>query len=300
MNDDIFLSTIKLLKSINVSSNIINICLLNDKRLAICSSSKDILIYNINTYQLEITLEGHSDTVKDITLFNESTLISCSYDQSIKIWYLHDKEYQCVHTIEEAHNDVIKKIIKLSVDLFATCSKDKTIKIWKINGELSHTLKRHSKEITSILKIYNSDLLLSGSDDLTLKLWNIHTFQCVSSINDIHCISSNTLLQYDDRRVVVCGSGIIYVVDFLKCEIEKKFEDKKMSLIFCINKLNDRFILCGCNNGSLCLFDMETYIIRHKRKRAHDSTVSSLIKLNSKMFISSSWDTSIKMWMISL
>ena len=69
------------------------------------------------------------------------------------------------------------------------------------------------------------DIMISGSNDFTLRLWNILTYQCVTVIEEIKCVSTNSLYQIDNNRVIVGERETFSIVNIDKCVIEKTIED---------------------------------------------------------------------------
>ena len=148
-----------------------------DKRIA-CGSKK-IFIYNIESINIDLILEGHFGEIYSIIQPNENNLISCSQDRTIRIWDLNNKK-QIKYFI--GHLSSIFKIINIKFynDLICSCSEDKTIKIWNIsNEEKNFTIKGHFDAVYSILEI-NDEIkseikyLLSMSNDETLKFWKFN------------------------------------------------------------------------------------------------------------------------------
>ena len=74
---------------------------------------------------------GHEHEVSSISYIPGHTdfLISCSRDQSIKIW--DTISGSCLHVITDGHKDWIKRVCVTHQGLyFATASNDETIIVW--------------------------------------------------------------------------------------------------------------------------------------------------------------------------
>ena len=74
--------------------------------------------------------------------------------------------------------------------------------------------------------------------------------------------------------------------------IEKVFIDDTNSIgrIRAILEINSDSILCGCSEGRMCLYHIKENAIDIQSK-CHSKNIS-----DSNHFISSSWDSSIKIW----
>ena len=85
------------------------------------------------------------------------------------------------------------------------------------------------------------------------------------------------------------------IVNIDKCVIEKRIKDKSFIYVYCFLKLRDnKTILCGCNNGIFCFYDMKTeqYKITNDN---HHRAISDLLLIDDNTFLCST-DTIIKVW----
>ena len=81
-----------------------------------------------------------------------------------------------------------------------------------------------------------------------------------------------------------------------KCVIEKIIEDESLGFVRCFLKLRDnKTILCGCDNGTLRFYDMNTeqYKITNNNHNAH---ITDLLFKDDNTFLSCSLDHTIKVW----
>ena len=281
----------KAIKTISEHTDEINsLLLLKDKRVASCSRDKTIRIFDpSNDYHCDQVINRHSKSITSICELDDGTIVSCSKDKSIIIGD---------YTITNAHNDYINKVIPLPNNRIASCSYDETIKIWKSNPPYSDTpikvLEGHRHWITSLLYIKERDIMLSGS--VTLRLWNMSTYQCITVIEGVDCCSNNSLYQIDKDRVIV-GSKISFsIVNIDKCIIEKRIEDESLGGVGCFLKLRDnKTILCGCDNGIFCFYDMKTEQYKIT-KNNHHKDINDLLLIDDNTFLSCSTDITIKVW----
>lgn len=67
----------------------------------------------------------------------------------------------------------------------ASISEDKTIKIWDLNSKKCiHTFKSHTKYVTGITKIPNTNQIITTSDDCTIQCHDVATKEMIFKIND--------------------------------------------------------------------------------------------------------------------
>ena len=138
--------------------------------------------------------------------------------------------------------------------------------------------------------------MISGSYDVTLRIWNMSTYQCITVIEGVYCCFTNSLYQIDKDRVIVGEHNSFCIVNIDKCIIEKRIKDESLGDVNCFLKFRDnKTILCGCDNGIFCFYDMkkDEYKIT---KNNHHSAINDLLLIDDNTFLSCSNDTTIKVW----
>jgi len=85
----------------------------------------------MNLFTAQRTIQGHEHEVSGIAFIptHPDFLISCSRDQSIRVW--DTLSGVCLQTITQGHTDWIKRIsVSPNGVYFASASNDETIIIW--------------------------------------------------------------------------------------------------------------------------------------------------------------------------
>ena len=133
--------------------------------------------------------------------------------------------------------------------------------------------------------------MLSGSRDETLRLWNMSTYQCDKVIEGVDCCCNNSLYQIDKDRVIVGGVNSFSIVNIDKCVIENRIDDESFEGVYCFLKLRDnKTILCGCDNGIFCFYDMKTE--QYKITNAnHCYAITDLLLIDDNTFLCSDYAT---------
>ena len=148
--------------------------------VAVAYSDNRLRIYDLNTFDLKNTLEGHNNSVFTIKYSPDFRyLLSGSRDAHLKIWDA-GENYALADDIV-AHMYAINNI-DFSPDkkYFVTCSMDKSIKVWDAKSfKLLKVIdkSRHAGHGTSVNKLLWSDynnLLLAASDDRSISVWDIN------------------------------------------------------------------------------------------------------------------------------
>lgn len=145
-----------------------------------------IRIFNYNTMERVKVIEAHVDFLRCVVVHpQENYLISCSDDQTIKVWD-YEKGFALVRTLND-HKGFVMQVAVNPRDLskFASASMDKTIKIWNISseGKANFTLVGHIGGVNCV-DFFKGDkpYIVSGSDDKTVKIWDYQTKQCIVTL----------------------------------------------------------------------------------------------------------------------
>ena len=96
--------------------------------------------------------------------------------------------------------------------------------------------------------------------------------------------------------MIVGGNDSFCIVNIDKCVIEKRINVKSIEYVYCFLKFRDnKTILCGCDNGIFCFYDMNTkqYKITNDN---HHRAITDLLLIDDNTFLSCSWDNTIKVW----
>jgi WD40 repeat protein len=270
---------------------------LKNGKLITCSQDREINIFNEKTFEIEKTLNGHSNSIISICEINNNKLVSCSDDKYIIIWdlNLYVMEYKFY-----AHQSYINKVIFINdKNYIVSCSEDKTIKIWK--GEFSYSLIEtifgYESPVTNILYLINKELILStcGKKESKLKFWNINNFYCFKCINNIYCHCNNSLIQLNDNYIAIGGYGIIQIININSYELETILYGHN-TLITCLCKINNNYFLSSSEDRDIKQWDNNLYNLISKKNEAHEQLIFSMLQYNNNILISASKDGIIKIW----
>ena len=147
----------------------------NSRYLAIGSSDKKIIIWDLESGKEIKTLNGHKGCINTVAFSPDGKyLASGSDDITIKLWDLEmGKDVQTLF----GHNDWVNSVA-FSVDgrNLVSGSTDETIKIWNSKtGDEIKTLTGHKNGVLSVLFSPDAKYIASGSRDNSIKLWDAET-----------------------------------------------------------------------------------------------------------------------------
>lgn len=109
--------------------------------------------------------------------FDESKLITGSLDRTIKVWNWRTGEL--IRTLGGHTDGVIG--LHMADKLLASGSSDHTILVHDFNNYQRITLRGHTDWVNSVKIDLASRTLFSASDDMTVKLWDLDTHQCIKT-----------------------------------------------------------------------------------------------------------------------
>jgi WD40 repeat protein len=258
-------------------------------KLISCSNDKTIKIWDLDTFECLISLNGHSDRIWKIERLPNNQILSCSSDKSIKLWDIdtgvclktfNDDQTVCsikiltektfasnsytnikIWNIDDGicikilngHSHLILDFLLLPNGSLVSCSGDKTIKVWDIEQGIStKTLNGHILEVICLLLLNNGNLV-SGSADKKIKIWDLESGNCVITlIGHFHSILSLQLKQSGE-------------------------------------------LISASEDGTIKIWNLETFIC-NKTLEGHDYGVTCIRTYLDSQLFSSSIDTKIKLW----
>ncbi|CAH8574827.1 unnamed protein product [Schistosoma turkestanicum] len=164
----------------------------NDCHILTGSHDKLIRGYSFVSPEALFTLEGHTDAVCTLAVGNHKTIISGSWDKSIKLW----QKEKCVSTLI-GHEAAVWCVLTMSavkltghVDdiIVISGSADRTIRIWCLRGLnqdinspeiiLLNSLNEH-KDCVRALACIDDSRFLSASNDASIRAWDATTGTCI-------------------------------------------------------------------------------------------------------------------------
>ena len=264
LNDFQQLAILKNVHSLRINS----LCFLKDGRIVSSSFDRYILIYNKNTFKIDIRIREKINIIY-MNINKDGILITCLDGISLHLYEIKGKRYSIIQTIKP-YNFFFNIIGKIS-DI---CSINKYVELKK--GDIAillsgHSLcfyrkKENSKQYSYLSKFnekFNEDISdLCELDDkqycLFFKLeklikfldWNkkkiTHTIKIKNNNDPFSTISpKNQLLLINERDLFVVGEKHISIIDIKNKEIIKNIFLHLSGYLSYMYKLSENIILAG-------------------------------------------------------
>lgn len=220
---------------------------------------------------------GHSDVIDGLAFSPDSKLLaSGSDDETARIWEVDTGKSVAVLRFHARHVNSVS--FSSDGSRLAAASTDETISIWKQKspGDWgSHpyqVLRGHTGLIWSVAFAPNSSLLVSAGNDNSLRIWDTNAVEeWASELRlDGPTPVTATLDGKPGHQEPVCALGIPF---------------------------DGEIIASASLDGTICLWDGRTGVLRSTTPRAHERRITSLVfSSKGKYLVSASADRDALVW----
>lgn len=269
-------------------------CLTNLSSGNFASASADgtIIIWDCYLLQMNVSLLAHSESINSIIEHN-NTLISCSNDNSIKIWTLDTLSLIKKITVKLP----VISIFPLSTNLLVSFSGDE-LKIWSLSDYVC-TFTCQIVDATYINKI-NENYFAAGIEDFTIMIFDIFN---INNPNKLITLTGNkdniSVITPLNSSVICSGSydGNIMVWDLNKKKTIIEFIKAHDFVIHAIVALNDNCTIASTSNDkAIKMWNLNTQQCTITIIGAHNGSIRAMIQLINGKIVSGSSDETVKIW----
>ena len=282
---------------------------LKDGRLVSCSGDKTLKIYNKDTFEVELTINEHSNSVISFTELKNGKIITCSADKTMMVFKLINKDEYEIEQILTGNDECIFKVIEIRDNELISISFDKIMKVWILDKDnrffcYLNIYFQNTNSWCNILKLNEKEFVTSSVFDKCLKFWNSNNYSIIVKVNNIETASDSRknmcLLQKNILCVGGDNSNGFYLINLIEHQIIKYILGPKR--IYSIEKSVNDTLICSIidenNDNSLIIYNYkdEKFEIIEINKKAHSKFIYSCIELDNGIIASGGNDNLIKLW----
>ena len=261
------------------SYQITSLCFLKDGRIASSSGDDYVLIYNKNTFKIEIRIK-EKKRICYMNINKDEILITCLSGTYLNLYEIKGKRYTNIQTIKpySLFDDIIGIFDgSFSIQKFIELKNgDIAILVWgyalsfykkKKNSKKYSYLNKFKEErdenITDLCELDEKQYCLSFKYKKLIKFLDWNKKQITGTIrfeDDFWSSQSkNQLLLMDKKDLLVAGQINIIIIDIQKKEIIKKVNLDLSGYLTYMYKLSDNIILAGFWNNYIGQLKYDKY-----------------------------------------
>ena len=280
---------------------------LQDGRLASSSNDGSISIYNKDTFEVELKINEHKESIYDLIQLKNENIVSCSYyDKKVNIYQL--TENNNYNLLSQMDVDYPRKLLELENNEIVLLLNQSIIVYLNINNEFSEDFNIERKQGGEFF-----DMIITKPEELVyIQFINLgtHGNACEIQFFDLKSRKkkesidlkrsfnyhpSNIFCMMNERHLCVGGTDKITIIDINKKNIIREIENKG-SYYYSLYKLNDNILLVGNNkNLEQWKISQNNLELISEKEKAHQSTIYEIIKFGG-LIVTCSYDQSIKIW----
>jgi WD40 repeat protein len=200
----------------------------NGQLIATCGRDKSVWIWEViddSDFECVSVLQEHLQDVKMVKWHPaEEILVSCSYDDSIKIWKDDDDDWYCADTLQGHSSTVWAIDFNSDASKIVSVSEDQSMIIWKFNQESNQWEKEcmmenmHESAIYTVSWSKTSDYIVTSGGDNVLKVSKCAGNQIkviceleLDEKSETNCVMWCPLKEYEDVFATCSDDGHVRV-----------------------------------------------------------------------------------------
>jgi WD domain, G-beta repeat len=253
----------------------------------------------LENVSLACTFTAHFQTVNSVAISPDGqTLVSGSFDNTIKIWQLSTGRE--LHTLTGHSMSVNSVPISPDGQTLVSSSDDKTIKIWQLStGRELHTLTGHSSNVRSVAISPDGQTLVSGSYK-EIKIWQLSTGQELRSLTGNFSEVRSVAISPDGQTFVSGSYDKTIKIWQLSTGQELRTLTGHTDCVYSVAISPDgQTLVSGSFDNTIKIWQLSTGQELRTLTGHSDLVISLAISPDGQTLVSGSYDKTIKIWQLS-
>ena len=286
----------------NPKSKVFIVNSISDGRLALCCEYGVIQILDLSTMEIDIMIEEPNEIYIEMNTFSDNRVILASAQGKMSLFKIKDNTYEKLAQIDTNTNAWIIKVIILNDYTLCSITRNNKILFFE-SEELYRELKviDTNERLCSIYQMRkDKDNLICFYNNNSIHLFELNTYTVVKSIYNVECYSRRSMLEISDDKMLIGGENKISLFNVKIFQIESIIVNSQFDRIESFLSLDDKTVVIGCgnlNNGNVIVIEIEKYSIIDRIDNVHTINVDTLGRIDDAMFVSSSWDHKINIYL---
>ncbi|GMH83913.1 hypothetical protein TrST_g9417 [Triparma strigata] len=264
------------------------------------SADKSVRVWNYNTWELKVTLEGHAKCVNAAIMSKDGTrVVSCSLDETIIVWDV-DKG-------EEIYRIALEKKTPFALawapdeKMFYAGGRTGALKQYSLEtGEETKDFIGLTNFVFALAVTSDGKKIVSGSFDNNVVVWDVESCRKLKILRGHSKDVKSVAITPDDKSIVSgSGDGNVIVWDMEDGELLQTFRNFKTVTSVAIHPSGE-MIATGSTDKKLKLWSLKSNSLLCTFHGAHTSAVQNCIfSSDGNHLISASSDKTVNVEDIS-
>ena len=253
------------------------------------------------TYQPDLVIKEHKDSVYCIAQLSSGILASCSKDKTIKLFNIKENDYEIIQTLKY-HTKAVFKIIELKNNNLISCSDDSSLIIYsKQNKEYKKDFQISSNyRCSSVLQIKDNEICYSVfNSDNTIYFFDLSERKIKATLTNITKCNNQRewLIMISKDLLLIPGEKELSIININEYKLIRKIKAFDSPWLCGVCRINNNMIVTGDDSKiKQWKIEKDNIVLVSQKDNAHKGWINALLNFGNGYIVSGSDDNTIKIW----